>query len=537
MPSTRSSATVAGPAPEVAPVVKVIGTDWEPTEYQRAIGSWFKGGAGRNLVVDAVAGGTKTSTILWAIEFAPEKRILLAAFNKRIQQELADRLTNPNAEARTIHSLGYRAIRNAGGVTRMCERKFEREDHIADTVTKGLPFGAKRLVAKLVTKAREIQPLGATVESLTALAYDFDLIPPAGEALTVDMVARATLNGLDFARIAPKATGIDNADMIYLPLANDWLVPEFGLAVVDEYQDMVLAQLELVKRTVISGGRIVLVGDKHQAVYGFRGATARSIAQLKHDLQADELPLSCSYRCPQLVVKAAKDYVPHIESAPSAPMGVISSLRNQEELLAAVKPGQFVLSRVNRPLVPLAMKLLKQGRRAKVQGRDIGEGLLSLVKHLAKGAAANSMPEFLKKLTHYHEQTRTRFIAAKHDEKLEPLQDKVDMLNQLAQDCPGVPTLQDRIEDLFTNEPGDAVVLSTVHKAKGLEADRVYILEQTFGMPVACECGHRHRGPACKMCACKHYVPDAEKEQEERNIRYVAITRAKRELTWCEGDY
>lgn len=528
---------IAAPMPEVMPTRKDIGTDWEPTKYQRAIGDWFRDGTGRNLVVEAVAGGTKTSTILWAIQFAPEKRILLAAFNKRIQQELADRLTNPNAEARTIHSLGYRAIRNAGGVTRMCERKFEREDHIADTVTKGMPFGAKRLVAKLVTKAREIQPLGATVASLTNLAYDFDLLPPAGESLTVEMVAAATLNGLEFARIAPRQTGIDNADMIYLPLANDWLTAEFDMGVVDEAQDMVLAQLELFQRCIKPGGRIVVIGDSHQAIYGFRGADSKSLERLRDELGADSLPLSCSYRCPQLVVAEAQKYVPHIESAPSAPMGVVSGLVGQEELLAAVKPGEFVLSRVNRPLVGLAMKLLKQGRRAAVQGRDIGDGLLTLVKHLAKGPAANSMPEFLKKLNHYHQTTRTRLLAAKHEEKLEPLQDKVDMLSQLAEDCPGVPTLQDRITDLFTNEPGDAVVFSTVHKAKGLEADRVYILKSTFALPIPCECGHRHKGPICKLCGCGEFVPDREKQQEERNIQYVAITRAKRELTWVSGDF
>lgn len=537
MPSTRSSKTVDGPAPEVAALTKSVGMDWTPTPYQQAIGDWFKTGLGRNLVVEAVAGGTKTSTILWAIQFAPEQRILLAAFNKRIQQELADRLTNPNAEARTIHSLGYRAIRNAGGVTKMCERKFEREDHIADTVTKGMPFGAKRLVAKLVTKAREIQPLGATVASLINLAYDFDLIPPSGEALTTEMVARATLNGLEFARLAPRQTGIDNADMIFLPLVNDWLTAEFDMGVVDEAQDMVLAQLELFQRCIKPGGRIVVIGDSHQAIYGFRGADSKSLSRLKEELQADALPLSCSYRCPQLVVAEAKHYVPHIEAAPAAPMGVISTIADRDELLAAVKPGEFVLSRVNRPLVSLAMKLLKQGRRAKVQGRDIGDGLLALIKHLAKGSAAHSMPEFLRKLEGYHQQTRTRLIAAKHEEKLEPLQDKVDMLNQLAEDCPGVPTLQDRISDLFTNEPGDAVVFSTVHKAKGLESDRVYILRSTFGLPIPCECGHRHKGPTCKTCGCDSYVPDREKQQEEQNIKYVAITRAKWELTWCEGDY
>jgi DNA helicase-2/ATP-dependent DNA helicase PcrA len=187
-------------------------------------------------------------------------------------------------------------------------------------------------------------------------------------------------------------------------------------------------------------------------------------------------------------------------------------------VLATAKPGEFILSRLNAPLVGLAMAFLKAGTPAKVQGKDIGDGLLNLVQALARGAAATSMPKFLERLSIYRETQRARIIASKDLEKLDALEDKVDVLKMLAKDCPGVPTLEARIEDLFTDEPGASIVLSTVHKAKGLEADRVYLLEDTFALS-----GFGGR--------------DTKRAAEERNIRYVAMTRSKRELTWCEGSY
>jgi superfamily I DNA/RNA helicase len=108
----------------------------------------------------------------------------------------------------------------------------------------------------------------------------------------------------------------------------------------------------------------------------------------------------------------------------------------------------------------------------------------------------------------------------------------------LAEDATGVPALTDRIDNLFTDEPGGSVIFSTVHKAKGLETNRVFILESTFGIPIPCECGHRHRGgKGCMRCECSTYTMNRKQQLEEQNIKYVAITRAKKELTWALGDY
>jgi len=64
---------------------------------QEAIFGWF-GSAGGNLVVRARAGTGKTTTILEGIGRAPEGKILLCAFNKRIAEELQTKVRNPAAE-------------------------------------------------------------------------------------------------------------------------------------------------------------------------------------------------------------------------------------------------------------------------------------------------------------------------------------------------------------------------------------------------------------------------------------------------------
>ncbi|UCD35709.1 MAG: ATP-dependent helicase, partial [Nitrospiraceae bacterium] len=63
---------------------------------------------------------------------------------------------------------------------------------------------------------------------------------------------------------------------------------------------------------------------------------------------------------------------------------------------------------------------------------------------------------------------------------------------------------------------GEAIVLSTVHRAKGLEWSRVFIIGLTDGaFPSARSLG------------------ELESEEEERRVFYVAVTRAKDELYLC----
>lgn len=520
---------------------EAVAADFIASPYQQDIFDWFAHGYG-NLVVRARAGTGKTTTILRGIQLAPEDSILLCAFNKRIQEELANRLECDKARAQTLNSVGYRTLLRSGlsrAWTRMGEKSWDRENWLATQVTGGMPYGAKRLVAKLVTKAREIHPLVHTYDkpqiTLCQLAVDFDILPDPGSFLPLADIANATLRAMDIAADQePSESGIDFADQLFLPLRKQLLRAEYDMVVVDEAQDMTAAQLMMARAVCHPYGRFVIVGDDRQAIYGFRGADSDSLDRLKKELDAEELPLSKTYRCPKRVVALAQKMVPDLEVNTTAPEGTVDTIASLDGIVLTAEPGDFVLSRKNAPIARVAMALLRSQKKAKILGRDIGQGLKSLIRDLAKGDAANSLPAFLRRLSTWEDKQCDRLLAMKREDRCDAIHDQANTLRALSTDASGVPGLTARIDYLFTDDGTGNVVCSTVHKAKGLEANRVFVLKSTFFLPVSCECGHRHPLSPCKRCPCKAHVPNLSKQREEQNLWYTAITRAKKHLTVCE---
>jgi DNA helicase-2/ATP-dependent DNA helicase PcrA len=289
-----------------------------------------------------------------------------------------------------------------------------------------------------------------------------------------------------------------------------------------------------------ASGRVVVVGDDRQAIYGFRGADSGSLDRLKVELQATELGLTTTYRCGRLIVAEAQPIVPDFEAAPTNAEGEIVHIPVLQ-LPAAVEVGDFVLSRKNAPLAKIALRILRTGKRAKIEGKDIGAGLRALVNKIAKGKAKGSMPEFLSKLTTWEAKEVDRASKsndAAAETRIERVRDQAETIRVLADGLSGVPELQARIEDLFADGGGPRVICSSVHRAKGLEADRVFILTDTLMRELPCKCKHwaaSHTSSGCEKCPCSRYAEDAKKKQEEQNIEYVAITRAKHTLVWVDG--
>ena len=222
---------------------------------------------------------------------------------------------------------------------------------------------------------------------------------------------------------------------------------------------------------------------------------------MKEQLQATELGLKTTYRCGRAIVERAREYVPDFEAAPTVEEGVVRYCP-PSEMEQHATPGDFVLSRVNAPLMGVALSLIRRGVRARIRGREIGKGLVEIVKKLR----VQRIEEVAIELERYHSKEMTKLL--KRDPhlaktKLAQLQDNVDTINTLAETVTSVDELTRKLEMLFNDEAGAASVMcSTVHKAKGLEADRVWVLEDTL----------KSGGI------------------EEENIRYVAYTRARKEL-------
>lgn len=488
---------------------------------QDAIFTEWVDGTG-NVVVIARAGTGKTTTIVEAVirraKRYPNNRVVVCAFNKRIADELTTRFVAAgvrNVEVKTLHSLGYAAVRRAWENVRLEPKDQQglRADTLAGHVCgTRVPDHVVRLVSKLHSKAREITPHATTVAEVIDLAYTFECVPDESwesSGFDVEYVCTKALEAMELAatnRQMANATGIDFSDMIFLPVRNRWLFAYADDVVVDEAQDMTVAQLEIAQG--ICKGRMMVVGDNRQAIYAFRGADSESLSRLQRELNAQVFPLNITYRCGLAIVAEAQRLVADFQAGPSNPAGVIETIA-AEKLIATAGHGDFVLSRLNAPLVSVAIGLLRSGKRARVAGRDIGKGLLALVRKLAKGAAANSVPEFLERVEGWRSREVTRLEAAKKTSRIEAINDQAEMLIEMASNANSVRDVEARIDALFTDDGlGQAGVItcSSVHRAKGLEAERVFVLKGTlYRMGVT---------------------------TEEENIEYVAITRAKQTLVW-----
>ena len=301
---------------------------------------------------------------------------------------------------------------------------------------------------------------------------------------------------------------IDFDDMIWLPLVNDYPLPQFDILFVDEAQDFNEMQRQLVLACT-QLGRCIIVGDKNQAIYGFRGADSGSMSIFENQLKArgstvNSFGLTLTWRCPKSVVAEANRYVKEfncLETAEDGQVHVNAYLNPQK--------GDMVLCRYNAPLVSAFYDLITQGKSAYILGRDMHKGLVNYVKKITKHNNMSS-EEFMNLLTVDFKVNHAKLIDADKQNQANTLSDKFECVKIFASKADTVGGIIAEIERLFNSKTKGDIQLSTVHKAKGLEADNVFILA-TERMP----------------------HPKATNMQEERNICYVAITRAKKNLYYC----
>jgi superfamily I DNA/RNA helicase len=517
--------------------------DW--SVQQHAIFAHIEGSP-NNLVVVARAGTGKTTTIVEAVmrwlRANPGKTAVVCAFNKRIAEELVRKfggmlgcnmaqaayalereLGAKGVIVKTLHAIGFAACRKYRDNLVIEDRKkvdVTRADRLAMQACGGAaPDAILKIVSKLHTLGRETAPLASRAGDLTAIMITHDL-EPAEEweraGWTAERVEDCALRAMRLASEVKSGDTIDYSDMIFLPCVHGWHAPLGDLVVVDEGQDMTVAQLMLGQGAIRKGGKAAVIGDNKQAIYGFRGADSGALERLERELDADRLSLTTTYRCGKAIVALAKTLVPDFEAGPDNPEGVVDSI-GVDKLVAEAAPGDFVLSRINAPLVPLAMACLRAGKRAKVAGKDIGKDLAETLRRLK----ARSVPDLMARIDSWEAKQVARqekrlatgtgngkAKAAKS--KIERVRDDAEMLRSLAEGADSVQHVIDRAESLFTDDGlGDkgVVTFSSVHKSKGLEADRVFVLASTL----------------------------RDTNEEERNIAYVAITRAKQRLTWAVG--
>jgi superfamily I DNA/RNA helicase len=478
-------------ASQYAPVNQSSKNDFEPNHFQQAVFQEVESGS-EHLVVQARAGTGKTTTILQASGRVPGgKSVLFCCFNKAIQLELAEKAP-AGIDVRTYHSLGYGCVRKMG--------KFKSDnDRTKDLVKSYLKErdelyikGRQGGLCRLVGLAKNT--LVTNLDTLVDFAYDFgiqDVLNPA------EVLAAETLDILNQCK---KFTGvIDYDDMIWLPVIHNLLPKTYDVVFIDEAQDTNNCQLWIVNQALRRGGRLIAVGDPRQAIYQFRGAGHNVIDDLIRAFDAKVLPLSITYRCPKKVVEMAKEIVPDYEAAPTAPEGVVEYCE-WDDCVAKARPGCFILSRTNAPLMRMCLDLLSRGTPAKIVGKDIGKNMITLIKK----SKTETVPDLTDWLKQFKDNEKKRLMPDR-ETAYGLICDKVACLGVMMEGLALTSGVNQRIEKIFSDTDSTNVVMcSTVHKAKGLERPTVWVLADTFR--------------------------NGKGKKEEDNIFYVAITRTQKTL-------
>lgn len=473
-------------------------TEFTPTEEQLAIVDAAKN-SNDNLLVSALAGAAKTSTLVLIAEAQKSKPMLCLAFNKKIATEMEERLPG-NCTSKTLNGLGHAAWGSFLGKRLILNTKKTYDLVLGEIQAlrgedKDFMYSVMSETMKMVDSAKTAGyvPTGR-YELAKGLMDDdelFNWFDEEPDELQFKIIKSVYLASMDKAMKGE----IDFNDQILMPTVMPAQFPQFPVVLVDEAQDLSALNHKMLRK--IAKGRLIAVGDECQAIYGFRGAHQDSMRLLQETFNMKKLILSISFRCPQSIVKHAQWRAPHMRWPEWAKEGVINTKATWDN--TTIPDHAAVICRNNAPLFRMAMRLLKAGRYPQLIGNDIGK---SIVKQMRKFGVPQIPQDQV-------------FIAINSwkEEKLKKSRSPGSVHDQAA--CMMVFAEQGRdlgeaiayAEHIFaSNGP---IQLMTGHKSKGLEFEDVFILDR-------------------KLINIQ--------EGQEKNLLYVMQTRSKNTLTYIETE-
>ena len=495
--------------------------------YQEKVFEFLEKGCG-NLVINASAGSAKTTTLVNCMRFIPkDKKVMFVSFNKHIAAEINRRITNPNATARTCSSVGFEICRENGvGVGTVNNDKYT--NYIRENINSITKFGETESLSRTrVTYMHNIRQLvdlcrytlSFTPREIKNLAEKYGIVPIRDE---FDVCRSILIWGKEHTDV------IDQTDMVWLPsvlnLTTKRVLKDFIF--IDEAQDITIAQQELIMKCAKRGARIIAVGDKNQQINVWCGSDEEAIERFKEMPGTIEASLPVCYRCGKKIIELANKISDGRMIAPDfAPDGEIV----ENVKIGEIRTGDMVLSRNTAPLIELQQKLLRINKKVYIQGfKEIREDFLEIIKntHSTKIDSAcitddGMFPQMYRMLLDEIDRLMT-YVGLDEDEAMSHpsvlyLYDNIKAIEVLSAGVLSVQELIEKINVIFNGSKDDAILLSTVHRAKGLEADRVFIYQHSLLVN----------------------NPLARKDWEiktERNLLYVAYTRPKILLGFIEEE-
>ncbi|MDJ0334518.1 ATP-dependent helicase [Salinibacterium sp. G-O1] len=502
----------------------------------------------------AGAGTGKTRAITHRIAYGvatgvyPPGRVMALTFTARAAGELRGRLRALGAggvSARTFHASALSQLNFfwpqviGGTMPRLLEGKAKVIAHGADSLRLKLDTATLRDVAAEI-EWRKTSRL--SIEEYAAKNR------PVSPALTLDkMVAlqgayetvKDERRQIDFEDVLLAAAGMIEAE----PRVAQQVREQYRFFVVDEYQDVSPLQHDLLQLWLGPRNDVCVVGDVSQTIYSFAGASPDYLLGFGSEHEdAVVLRLEQNYRSTPSIVASANRLMRdrpgaltlRSASERTGPAPVTTAYASDsaearavansiaDEIARGTKPESIaVLFRINVQSQALESALGDAGVPYLVRGssrffdqREVKEALM-----LLRGATVNTAVEPLFKTV--SDVLRSIGWSQEPPETRGAVRDRWDSLNalmHLAEEAPDGTTLRQFVDDLFERQAGQheptmsAVTLATLHSAKGLEWESVYLVGLAEGLvPIS-------------------YAKDPAAVEEERRLLYVGVTRARRSL-------
>jgi DNA helicase-2/ATP-dependent DNA helicase PcrA len=297
---------------------------------------------------------------------------------------------------------------------------------------------------------------------------------------------------------------MDFDDMIRFPVLWERVIVDFDMLLGDEAQDNNRMRTMMAKLVYDKGAPCHFILDDRQSIMGFTGADTESMEYIIQTFNGVVMPLTVNFRCGKNIILEAQRYVKDIQAYEGNCEGEVHRIQ-EDNFISRFLPGDCALSRTNAAMVPFCFKLLKEGKHATIQGADFGLKIMKIVDGFSK----KDINDLYDKLEVWYDRQLTRLDP--QSTALDSATDMYEVIRFFADQSKTLEQLKDRVKGIF-NDNVTPYKFSTAHKAKGLEWDRVFILNNdNFKMT---------------------YNKKPWQIKQEENLHYVAITRAKQFLAF-----
>lgn len=453
-------------------------------------------GSDKNLMINALAGTGKTSTLEMIEQAVKARPVLYMVFNRKNADEAEKRMLSTTT-VRTFNSLGHRVWAKAQAKNKLVLNSRKSQEILREII-KAAPKNTSNALWSVfwdiiagvgLAKSLGYVPEGKypNAKRLITQGEFHNQLDESPDDLVGDLIDAVLTQSIKLSYDGV----IDYNDQIYMPALFGGTFPQFPLVLVDEYQDLNPVNHAMLKK--LARKRLIGVGDPWQSIYAFRGAKRGGMDTARAEYAMESLDLSISFRCPEAIVANVLWRVPHFKAFKEG-----GSVNTPTHLSPSdIADTAVVICRNNAPLLAAALRLLSNGRSVSVSGSDIGPKLIAFMKKL--GSEEMSRAQTLSAIADWEaeklarESTSARDLAA----CMRVFAEHGDSLSQAIAYAEHVLAQKGTIR------------LMTGHKSKGLEFDTVYHLDSWL-----VRSGHNGAPPT----------------EQDKNLDYVISTRSKDKL-------